>query len=148
MRIGLLVVLAGALAIGWWYWSGTRPPRQVVARIEKPQQVSKGDEFELRVHLTNQREDRPFHLTEIVIDQPFDDFFNVVSVTPSPVQRHRFKLAIIVLYKFDVLVPPRSTKVVTFRLRAAREGFAAGDFLIYEGRHALKQRETVEVVAK
>ena len=146
--MGLLILLGISLTIGWWYWSGMQPPPDSSASIEAPQQVSVGEEFDLRVHLKNDRLDRPFHLTEIFVDQPFDDYFTVVAVHPKPSQRHRFKLAIVVLYKFDVLVPPRSSQNITFRLRAARPGTAVGDFLVSEGRHHIKLRQAVNVVPK
>lgn len=142
----LILVCVVALAY-WWYQTGLEEPEGVEVVLDLPPRVRVGEDFKLVVRVRNLREAESFELDEIVIDNSFHDAIVVLDVDPAPELRHDMRIAVSVLYKFDVQVPVGSKKVVVFSCRAKREGLAQGDLFVGEGRRMIARRVSLEILS-
>ena len=128
----LLVVIA---AVGMVSCMGylAQDPQGVAVVVTTPMDVTVGEVFRLDVEVTNQREDEPFGLTDIDIDEGYLESFSVVRTVPEHKSSMHVPIDNSRSFTFDQPVPAGETAVFTFELRAELVGAFRGDIDVCEG---------------
>lgn len=118
----ILVVLAGAALI---YYVFVRELPVLDATLDAPHSVTLDSEFEIVVTATNPHAES-VTLDSIDIQQTFLDGFQVVGVTPEPVDTMNV-FGMIRTWEFGIPVAPGDSTEIRFEFRAVEEGRFSGD---------------------
>lgn len=128
----LLCIIAAGAAVAWMVWV-SKDPQGVDVVTRTPTDVAIGEAFTLEISITNLRQDKPFGLTDIDIDEGYLAAFIVLSTTPNYVSTMHVPLADTRSFSFNRPVAPGEKAVFTFELRAERAGSHRGDIDVCEG---------------
>jgi len=143
--IAFLLGLAVIAAVVLFFTYVSQDPKGLLVQLEGPDEVKQGETFDLIVNVVNERANKPLKVTSIDIGEDYLKAFAVVSTEPRARSSQHVPVDDSRSYEFDVSVPPRSTNIFKFRLRARETGIFSGDLDVCEGTRFLTTVVETEV---
>lgn len=144
VALGLVVLVAAAI-VGWLMYVAVDPEGVAVA-TEAPAEVRVGEEFTMAVIIMNEREKKPFHLTDIDIAEEYLEGFIILGSEPRAKSNQHVPFDNTRSFSFNRKLPPRESMRFEFRLRPRVAGFYSGDVDVCEGQRFLSAGLQTQVV--
>lgn len=144
--LALIALIGGGAAI--YHFAQSPAPSGMSVRIESPEKVKKGDQFQLRIIVVNEREDKPLKVSSIDLGSGFLYGVTVKSSEPPFRSSSQIPMDGGRTYDFDRMISPGETNIFVFNLRAKNVGNFSGDVDVCEGMRFLTMVAETEVVGK
>ena len=136
-----ILMLGGGVAV----YHMSQDPVGMAVFLESPEKVKKGEQFDLRVIVVNERKDKPLTVESIDIDALYLEGVSVRNSDPASRSSSQLPMEGGRSYVFDQTVPAGQTNVFTFHLRARDTGTFSGDVDVCEGWRFLTRVAETEV---
>ncbi|MDF7797934.1 hypothetical protein P4C99_00565 [Pontiellaceae bacterium B1224] len=133
------------LFVGWLIHV-SQDVKGVSLSIESPLDVKVGEEFELKLNVTNERETKRLNISDIDISGDYIEGFILISTDPAPRSSMIIPFFEDISYTFGTPVQAGETKTFTFVFRAEQEGVFRGDIDVCEGQRFITT--TVQTVVR
>jgi hypothetical protein len=144
--LALIAFIGGGAAI--YHFAQSPAPSGMSVQIESPEKVKKGEQFQMRIIVVNERKNKPLKVSSIDIGSGFLYGVTVKSSEPRFRSSSQIPMDGGRTYDFDRTIPPGETNIFVFNLRAKNVGNFSGDVDVCEGMRFLTMVAETEVVGK
>jgi hypothetical protein len=146
--IAALICVAGIAAVVLLIVYLGQDVKGVGVAVNTPTDVATGQTFQLSVSVTNERPRKVMALSDIDIAEEYLAGFTVSTIEPQPKSSMHVPFDNSRSFTFGVKIPPGTTKVFTFNLRAEKPGVYRGDVDVCEGARFITSMAQTSVKAK
>lgn len=116
--------------------------------VNGPTDVAVGQSFQLSVSVTNERPRKVMALSDIDLAEEYLAGFTVSTIEPQPKSSMHVPFDNTRSFTFGVPIPPGTSRVFTFTLRAEKPGLYRGDVDVCEGARFITGMAQTSVKAK
>jgi hypothetical protein len=124
--------------------TGFLDPSEMLAWVEFPRSVKKGDRVTLTISVENARRDSDFNLESVDLDGNFLNGFRIESITPSPSEVDDFLDTLTLEY--PMIIAPGETVDFVLEMVAAEAGVFIGEVSIWDDDNFLSRYIQCKVV--
>ena len=125
----LILMLGGGVAV----YQMSQDPKGMAVYLESPGKVRKGELFDLRVLVVNERKSKSLTVESIDIDAAYLEGVSIRSSDPASRSNSQLPMEGGRSYVFDKTIAAGQTNVFIFHLRAKDTGTFSGDVDVCEG---------------